>query len=179
MSAELEQYCVTLGRRAREAERRLRSLGEADAKNAWLLACARALEERTDEVLAANARDMEAARAQGLSSALLDRLLLTPARVRSAAEGVRAVAALPEPVGRILEASIRPNGLQVAKVCVPLGVILFIYESRPNVTLDAAALCLKSGNALILRGGKESLHSNLALYALLREELERASLPGD
>src|SRR5437870_579355 len=160
---DLQAYCVELGRRARSAEKALR-LATGQQKNNWLLNCARSLESQSDAIIAANNRDMEAGRAQGLSAALLDRLLLTPARIRSAAEGLRAVAALPEPIGRVLEASVRPNGLQVAKVSVPLGVILFIYESRPNVTLDAAALCLKSGNALILRGGKESLHSNLALY---------------
>ncbi len=175
---DLQAYCVELGCRARAAEKALR-LATGQQKNFWLLNCAKALETQIDLLVVANQRDMQAGRAQGLSAALLDRLHLTPARILTAAEGLRAVAALPEPIGRVLEASLRPNGLQVAKVSVPLGVILFIYESRPNVTLDAAALCLKSGNALILRGGKESLHSNLALYALLREELEQAGLPGD
>ncbi len=174
----MQAYCAELGRRARVAEKVLRTAGGA-AKNAWLLGCAAAVEIQGETILSANARDMEAGRAQGLSAALLDRLLLTPSRLKAAAEGLRAVAALPEPVGRVLEASVRPNGLQVAKVSVPLGVILFIYESRPNVTLDAAALCVKSGNALILRGGKEALHSNTALHAVLRGELEKAGLPGD
>jgi glutamate-5-semialdehyde dehydrogenase len=175
---DLQSYCVELGRRARIAEHALR-LATGQQKNAWLLNCAASLEAHAEAILAANARDMEAGRAQGLSAAMLDRLQLTATRLRSAAEGLHSVAALPEPIGRVLEASVRPNGLQVAKVRVPLGVILFIYESRPNVTLDAAALCLKSGNALILRGGKESLHSNLALYSLLRAELEKVGLPGD
>jgi glutamate-5-semialdehyde dehydrogenase len=122
---------------------------------------------------------MEAARTQGLSAAMLDRLLLTPQRIKSAAEGLRAVATLPEPIGRILDSSVRPTGLVVAKVAVPLGVILFIYESRPNVTVDAAALCVKSGNAIILRGGKEALHSNTILHRILQENLTPCGLPGD
>src|SRR5207244_10209463 len=109
----------------------------------------------------------------------LDRLKLTPERLRAAADGVREVAALPDPVGRVLDSSARPNGLQVLKVSVPLGVIFFIYESRPNVTVDAAALCVKSGNALILRGGKEAVHSNAALCVLLRDCLAQADLPPD
>jgi len=175
---DLQTYCAELGRRARSAERLLRTATGA-CKNDWLLRSAAALESHTDEVLQANARDLTAAEALGLSSALLDRLKLTPARIRSMAEGLRAVATLPDPVGRVLDSSIRPNGLQVAKVAVPLGVILFIYEARPNVTADAAALCLKSGNALILRGGKEALHSNIAVHRLLQEELPRAGLPAD
>src|SRR5205085_8442219 len=109
----------------------------------------------------------------------IDRLRLTLARLRGAGAGVREVAALPDPVGQIRESRVRPNGLEVHKVGVPLGVIFFIYESRPNVTLDAAALCVKSGNAVILRGGKEALHSNTILHRILRDELERAGLPGD
>ena len=179
MSADdLRTYCVKLGKQARAAEKMLR-LATGQQKNAWLLACAGAIEARSDAVLHANSRDVEAARTQGLSSALLDRLQLTPSRLNAAAEGLRAVATQPEPIGRVLEASVRPNGLQVSKVTVPLGVILFIYESRPNVTLDAAGLCVKSGNAVILRGGKESLNSNEALHTILREELEKVGLPGE
>jgi glutamate-5-semialdehyde dehydrogenase len=175
---DLENYCVDLGKRARLVERALRTATGAQ-KNQWLLACANALEARAAEVIESNERDMKVGAALGLSAALLDRLQLTPSRIRAAAEGLRAIAALPEPIGRVLEGSRRPNGLQVAKVTVPLGVIFFIYESRPNVTLDAAALCVKTGNALILRGGKEALHSNTMLYSILREELERAGLPAD
>src|SRR5438094_871273 len=130
-SDDLHAYCSALGRRARSAEKALR-LATGQQKNAWLLACAGAIETRTQEILLANSHDMEAGKSQGLSAALLDRLQLTPARLQAAAEGLRAVAALPEPIGRVLEASIRPNGLQVARVSVPLGVILFIFESRPN-----------------------------------------------
>ncbi len=175
---DLPAYCRELGRRARAAERRLRTATGAQ-KDAWLLGSATALESRTDELLSANARDLEAAEANGLTPAQLDRLRLTPGRVRAIAEGLRAVAALPDPVGRVLDSSVRPNGLQVAKVAVPLGVIFFIYEARPNVTADAAALCVKSGNALILRGGKEALSSNAALHRLLQEPLAGAGLPAD
>src|SRR5262249_7215573 len=143
-------------------------------KNAWLLAGASALEAGTDALLAANARDLAAAEANRLTSAQIDRLRLTPARIRAAAEGLREVAVLPDPVGRVIEGGVRPNGLRVQKVGVPLGVILFLYESRPNVTVDAAALAVKSGNALILRGGKEALHSNTALHRLLQDELRTA-----
>lgn len=178
MSIELEQLCVELGRRARQAERLLRAATGAQ-KNAWLLNSADSLRKRRDEILAANARDMESARAAGLNAALLDRLLLTPARLEAAATTLREIAALPEPIGRILDSSIRPNGLRVTKVAVPLGVIFFIYESRPNVTLDAAALCVKSSNALILRGGKEAIHSNTVLHRVLQDELPRAGLPAE
>ena len=117
-------------------------------------------------MLEANARDIQA-NERDLTAAQVDRLRLTPERIRAAAAGLREVAALPDPVGRVLDSSVRPNGLQVLKVGVPLGVIFFIYESRPNVTVDAAGLCVKSGNAIILRGGKEALHSNTALHRLL------------
>jgi len=112
-----------------------------------------------------------------MADAAIDRLTLTPARLEAAAEGLRQVAALPDPIGRIRDGRIRPNGLQVHKVCVPLGVIFFLYESRPNVTVDAAGLCVKSGNAVILRGGKEALHSNAALHSLLRDALTECDLP--
>jgi glutamate-5-semialdehyde dehydrogenase len=114
-----------------------------------------------------------------LGAALRDRLRLTPERLAGAASGIRAVRALPDPVGRVLDSSVRPNGLQVYKVAVPIGVLFFIYESRPNVTLDAAALCVKSGNALILRGGKEAFHSNAALQRIIQETLRQAGLPSD
>src|SRR5439155_13831246 len=147
--------------------------------NRWLLASADALVARQTELLAANAKDMAAAPGFGLNAAAIDRLTLNPKRVAAAAEGLRQVAALPDPVGEVREATQRPNGLQVMKVGVPLGVIFFIYESRPNVTVDAAALCVKSGNAVILRGGKEAIHSNTALHRLLSDELTRAGLPAD
>jgi glutamate-5-semialdehyde dehydrogenase len=175
---DLLASCHDLGRRARAAARVLATAPGA-RKNAWLHAAADALEKRPDEVLRANARDLAAAEGHGLSGAQVDRLRLTPARLQAAAAGLREVAALPDPVGRVLESSVRPNGLHVHKVCVPLGVIFFIYESRPNVTVDAAGLCVKSGNAVILRGGKEALHSNTALHRLLQDGLRGADLPPD
>lgn len=175
-SADLAAYCQDLGRRAREAARLLATATGAQ-KNQWLLESARALHDRADEILKANARDVEAADSHGLSSASVDRLRLTPDRLRAAAQGLREVAALADPIGRVLDSSIRPNGLQVLKVGVPLGVIFFIYESRPNVTVDAAALCVKSGNAILLRGGKEAIHSNTALHRVLQDELLQVDLP--
>ena len=130
-----------------------------DEKNRWLLAAAEALGTRSSEILEANAKDVAAAAGFGLNAAAIDRLTLTPSRIRSAADGLRQVAALPDPIGEIRETTVRPNGLRVEKIGVPLGVVFFIYESRPNVTVDAAGLCVKSGNAVILRGGKEAIHS--------------------
>jgi glutamate-5-semialdehyde dehydrogenase len=153
------------------------ALVSTGAKNRWLLAAATALIARTGEVLNANALDIAAAPEFGQNVAAIDRLTLNAARVASAAEGLRQVAALPDPVGQVLEDSIRPNGLQVLKVGVPIGVVFFIYESRPNVTIDAAGLCVKSGNAVILRGGKEAIHSNTALHRILVDELTRSGLP--
>ncbi len=174
--SDLPAYCEGLARRARAASRTLATALGAQ-KNQWLLHSAHALEERAAEVLDANARDLAAAEAHGLTRAQLDRLRLTPERLRAAAAGLREVAALPDPIGRVLDSSTRPNGLQVHKVAVPLGVIFFIYESRPNVTVDAAGLCVKSGNALLLRGGKEALHSNTALHRVLQDGLAECGLP--
>ncbi|MCI0460259.1 MAG: glutamate-5-semialdehyde dehydrogenase [Gemmataceae bacterium] len=170
-------YCEDLGRHARAAAREL-ALASGAVKNRWLHLVAEAIETRAGEILEANSRDLAGAVELGLTGAALDRLRLNPDRLHAAAAGVREVAALPDPIGRVLEGSVRPNGLQVLKVGVPLGVIFFIYESRPNVTIDAAALCVKSGNALILRGGKEALHSNTALHRILEENLRTVGLPG-
>jgi glutamate-5-semialdehyde dehydrogenase len=175
---DLAAYCTDLGRRARVASRILATTPGA-AKNAWLLRSAKAIETRTADVLAANEQDLAGAREQGLTSAQIDRLRLTLERLRGVAAGLREVAALPDPVGQVRESRVRPNGLEIHKVGVPLGVIFFLYESRPNVTADAAALCVKSGNALILRGGKEALHSNAALHRLLQTELRACGLPED
>ena len=150
-----------------------------EQKNRWLMAAADALEARHAEMMAANARDVAEAPGFGLNPAAIDRLTLTPARIKAAGDGLRQVAVLPDPVGEVRECEIRPNGLKVQKVGVPLGVVFFIYESRPNVTVDAAALCVKSGNAVILRGGKEAIHSNTALHRLLADELEKCGLPRD
>ncbi len=147
-------------------------------QNAALEAAARAIEAR-QEILAANAADLEAARAAGLRPALLDRLALDEGRIAGIVEGVRQVAALPDPIGAVTKMDTRPNGLTIGKRRVPLGVIGIIYEARPNVTVDAAALCLKSGNAALLRGGKEAIHSNQAFVAVLRDALEEACLPRD
>lgn len=175
---DLPAYCEDLARRARQASRLLAAAPGA-RKNGWLGAAADGLEKRTPEILAANARDVASAAEAGLAAAQIDRLRLTPERVRAAAAGLREIAALPDPVGRVLGSNVRPNGLHIHKVAVPLGVIFFIYESRPNVTVDAAGLCVKSGNAVILRGGKESLHSNAALHAVLDGALRAAELPAD
>ena len=168
----------TQGLAARHAARALAVAGTA-RKNAALEAAARAIEARQGEILAANAADLEAARAAGLRPALLDRLALDEGRIAGIVEGVRQVAALPDPIGAVTKMDTRPNGLTIGKRRVPLGVIGIIYEARPNVTVDAAALCLKSGNAALLRGGKEAFHSNQAFVAVLRDALEEAGLPRD
>ena len=168
----------TQGELAQKASRVLARAGTGE-KNAALEAAARLLLSRQEELLAANAGDMEAARAGGMSQALLDRLELTPARIAGMAEGARQVAALPDPVGQIVKMGTRPNGLVIGKKRVPLGVIGIIYEARPNVTVDAAVLCLKAGSACILRGGKEAIRSNQALIGVLRDALEEAGLPRD
>jgi glutamate-5-semialdehyde dehydrogenase len=146
-------------------------------KDELLRRMAQALIEHTDELLAANEQDLDAGREAGLAPALLDRLTLDPARIRAMAEGLREVADLPDPVGEVTGMRRRPNGLQVGRMRIPLGVIGIVFEARPNVTADAAGLCLKSGNAVILRGGKEALHSNLAIGQVLRGEMERMRLP--
>lgn len=167
-----------IGQQARNASRVLAGLKTED-KDRALRTMADAIAAQEREILAANARDMEAAREKGMNATMLDRLRLTPERIRGMAEGLRDVAALPDPVGRILEEQTRPNGLRLVKVAVPIGVIAVIYEARPNVTADSAALCLKSGNAVILRGGKEAICSNIAVANCMREALEQAGLPRD
>ena len=170
-------YAEDLARRARAASRLLAPTN-SERKNRWLLHAAGALENRTAEILDANAKDVAAAQGS-LSSANIDRLRLTRERIRAAATGLREIAALPDPVGRVLDSTVRPNGLRIDKVSVPLGVVFFIYESRPNVTIDAAGLCVKSGNAIILRGGKEALASNVSLHAVLQDSLTALELPVD
>lgn len=172
----LEREMLALGEAARAAAAEL-ALAPRGAKDAALTAGAAALRHGTDAILAANARDMAAARAKGLSGAMLDRLELNPKRVAAMAEGLETVAALEDPVGTELARWTRPNGLDIARVRVPLGVIGIIYESRPNVTADAGALCLKAGNAAILRGGSESFHSSAAILTALGEGLAAAGLP--
>src|SRR5215472_12452271 len=165
-----------IGRRAREAATAF-ALASPEAKVAALNNAATAIRTRAGEILTANARDLGEAETQGMSAALRDRLALDPKRVEAIAAGLEAVAALPDPVGRILAEWTRPNGLAIERVAVPLGVIGIIYESRPNVTADAGGLALKSGNAAILRGGSESFHSSRALVAALQEGLRAAGLP--
>ncbi len=176
MNAELTVLMDGIGRASVEAARVLAQAG-TDRKNDALMAAAAALRARESEVLAANDRDVAAARGAGLGGALLDRLQLDPARVAAMAAGVEQIAALPDPVGTVSAEWTRPNGLRIQRVRVPLGVIGIIYESRPNVTCDAGALCLKSGNAAILRGGSESHHSSTAIHACLLEGLRAAALP--
>ena len=166
------------GLAARSAARKLAVTGEM-LKNAALNAIADALLVRRGEWLEANAADLAAARAEGMGAALLDRLALDEKRIAAIAEGVRQVAALPDPVGQVVKTTLRPNGLKLEQRRVPLGVVGIIYEARPNVTVDAAALCLKASNACILRGGKEAFRSNKAVITILRDALESAGLPRD
>lgn len=152
---------------------------DTETKNRALLAIADALVGAREEILAANREDVTAGENSGMTRAFLDRLSLSPERIDGMAEGMRQVAALPDPVGRVLSDTVRPNGLHLTKVAVPIGVIAVIYEARPNVTADSAALCLKSGNAVILRGGREAIHSNTAIVRAMRGALCKAGLPED
>src|SRR6516165_8609388 len=175
---DLAATMAEIGHRARAAAAAL-ALASAEAKVAALRNSARLVRARQDEILAANARDLEEAESEGLSAAMRDRLALDPKRLEAIAAGLEAIAELPDPVGRVLAAWTRPNGLAIERVAVPLGVIGIIYESRPNVTADAGGLALKSGNAAILRGGSESFYSSRTLVAALRDGLKSAGLPED
>ncbi len=173
---DLTEYTQEMATKARQASRALATaLGKK--KNDWLLRTADSLENNQDKIQQANSKDIDQADQLGLTSAQVDRLRLTPSRITAMATGLRQIAQLADPIGRVLDCNVRPNGLRVDKVGVPLGVIFFIYESRPNVTVDAAGLCVKSGNAIILRGGKEALNSNLALHHLLQTTLVECGLP--
>ena len=176
--AEIKAYMQQVGQRARAASRAM-ARAETAAKNAALLAMADLIDTRAAELVGANEADLAAARGAGLDAAMLDRLTLNAKGVAAMAEGLRQIAALPDPVGTITDMNYRPSGIQVGKMRVPLGVIGIIYEARPNVTADAAGLCLKSGNAAILRGGSEALRSNQAIAACVRGGLEKAGLPLD
>lgn len=167
-----------MGKNAVRAKALLQKLN-TEEKNAGLLAAADALISRTQEILAANAKDMENAVKNGMNSGLQDRLRLTPERIAGMAEGLREVAALPDCIGEVMEETERPNGLKIKKVRVPMGVIGIIYEARPNVTADAFGLCFKTGNAVILKGGSDALYSNIAIVKVLREALESCGLPAD
>ena len=176
LNFDIPAYMQRVGEQARAAARAV-AAADTGAKNQALEAIAAAIEAAAATLAAENQKDLEAGKARGLDAALLDRLELTPARIAAMAEGLRQIAALPDPVGEISDLKYRPSGIQVGRMRVPLGVIGIIYESRPNVTADAAALCLKSGNAAILRGGSEAVHSNQAIAACIRDGLQAAGLP--
>jgi len=177
-SQSLKDEALGLGKRAKAAARRLAQVSTAD-KNRVLSRMADRLEARSSFLIAENLRDLESAKAAGVSSAVLDRIALDAGRVKGMAQGLRDVVSLPDPVREVVKMWRRPNGLQVGRMRIPLGVIGIIYEARPNVTADAAALCLKSGNAAILRGGSEAHHSNQAIGAVLRQACAETSVPQD
>jgi len=174
----LKQQALRLGQQAKVAARQLAPLS-SEEKNRALLLMAEQIEAKSSVLIAENQKDLEFAKSNGVSSAMLDRIALNPDRVRAMAQGLRDVAALPDPVREVVKMWRRPNGLQVGRMRIPLGVIGIIYEARPNVTADAAALCLKSGNAVILRGGSEAHHSNQAIGAVLREACAATKVPQD
>ncbi len=176
MKLDIKSYMKQVGEQARIASRAI-ARANTGAKNAALLAMAAAIRANAPSLMAANAKDVQAARAKELESAMIDRLKLNEMTIESIAEGLEQIAALPDPVGEITDLKYRPSGIQVGKMRVPLGVIGIIYESRPNVTADAAGLCLKAGNACILRGGSEAMHSNQAIAACVHEGLRAAGLP--
>ena len=175
---DLREYCLDVAQRAIRASAALTQVTGAQ-KTQWLRRSAALLRQRGEALTEANQKDIDAAPGYGLTDAQIDRLRLTPERIESIAVALEEVSMLPEPIGEVISSSVRPNGLVVEKVRVPLGVVFFIYESRPNVTADAAALCVKSGNAVILRGGKEAVHSNQAIAAVLAEAAIEAGLPAD
>ena len=178
LSSDLAQYCLEVAEQAHKASAELAHTPGA-VKIAWLKRATALLRERQDALEEANQADLDAAPSFGLSDAAVDRLRLTPKVVESMARALEEIAALPEPIGQIIESTVRPSGIEVQKVRVPLGVVFFIYESRPNVTADAAGICVKSGNAVILRGGKEAIHSNRAIVEILSQAAEEVGLPED
>ena len=173
---DIQTVMQKMGQAAKKAGREI-SKADSNQKNNALLAIAQEIENQRETIVAENQKDLTAGQENGLDAASLDRLALTPARISAMIEGLQQVASLPDPVGEITNLRYRPSGIQVGQMRVPLGVIGIIYESRPNVTIDAAALCLKSGNACILRGGSESIHSNQAIAACIAQGLEQAGLP--
>jgi glutamate-5-semialdehyde dehydrogenase len=178
MTTDITAAVAAKARAAKDASRAL-ALASTRAKNEALGQMARTLEEKAATIVEANRADLERARAKGYARAFVDRLTLTDTRIEEMAAGIRQVASLPDPVGEIVEAWRRPNGIEISRVRVPLGVVGFIYESRPNVTADAAALCLKSGNAVVLRGGSEALESNTIIAQLLAKAAEKTGIPAD
>lgn len=177
-NVNLSTYCEETAVRAQAASRMLDSVS-GQQKNNWLRHSAVALRERAGKIIAANQKDLDAAPEYGLTDAAIDRLRLTTVVIDGIAGALEEIAAFPDPIGAVIESSVRPNGLEIQKVRVPLGVVFFIYESRPNVTADAAAICIKSGNAVILRGGKEAIHSSQAIVDILREEAQNEGIPED
>ncbi|HEX4414105.1 MAG TPA: aldehyde dehydrogenase family protein, partial [Lacipirellulaceae bacterium] len=164
----LDTYCAAVAERAKQASMRMANTPTA-TKNKWLRQSAQLLRENHERIVDANAHDLEAAPGYGLTAAAIDRLRLNRKRIEEIAVAMEQIADLPDPIGDLIRTTDRPNGLRIEKVRVPLGVVFFIYESRPNVTADAAAICVKSGNAVILRGGKEAIHSSQAIVELLGE----------
>ncbi len=175
---DLASYCAGVSSRAHAASRLLAGLSGA-VKNRWLVESANRIEQSQQEIFAANSVDLGNAGPYGLTASEIDRLRLTPERILQIASGLREIAALPDPVGEVIEGSTRPNGLQISKVRVPLGVIFFIYESRPNVTADAAGIAVKSGNAIILRGGKEAMNSSQAIVEVMQKAASDLGVPTD
>lgn len=175
---DLSAYCLDVAKRAKTASRSLVSLS-TDSKNRWLIASAEQLEQSSDDILAANERDLSHADSYGLTKAGIDRLRLTTDRVSGIAKALRELAGLPDPIGEVIEGSTRPNGLRVSKVRSPLGVLFFVYESRPNVTADAAGIAIKSGNAIILRGGKEAFYSSQAIIDVMQSTCPEFGIPSD
>ena len=175
-SGEMSQVLEVIGKKARRASAALAVL-PADAKSGCLTVMAEALISRQSDIIAANEKDIAAARENGMDAAKIDRLMLNDARVKAMADGLRQVASQSDPVGKILSENIRPNGLKITKISVPFGVIGIIYEARPNVTADAAGICIKAGNAVILRGGKEAFYSNSMIAAILNESAAQCGLP--
>ncbi len=176
--SDLSSYMQTLGVQARKAARRL-AAADTGRKNHALMLIADLLDQQREQLTSENQKDLQAGADKGLDDAMLDRLELTPERIDSMIEGLLQIATLPDPIGEIFDLKYQPSGIQVGRMRVPLGVIGIIYESRPNVTADAAALCLKSGNATVLRGGSEAFHSNQAIAHCIQQGLEQAGLPGD
>jgi glutamate-5-semialdehyde dehydrogenase len=175
---DLERYCADVAQRARRASARL-AVTKSSVKDHWLRHSAKLLRERRPQIEQANALDLAAAPGYGLTDAAIDRLRLGAKRIDEIAAGLEQIAELPDPIGEVIRTTNRPNGLRIDKVRVPLGVVFFIYESRPNVTADAAAICVKSGNAVILRGGKEAIHSSQAIVDILHEAADEVGLPAD
>jgi glutamate-5-semialdehyde dehydrogenase len=174
----LEEYCANVSAQARKASEQIATTS-GEAKSDWLRRSAAMLRDNFEQLQQANAEDLAAAPGYGLSDAEIDRLRLTPARIEAMAVGLEEIAALPEPIGAAIHSTMRPNGLRIDKVRVPLGVVFFIYESRPNVTADAAAICVKAGNAVILRGGKEAKHSSRAIFRILDDAGATTGMPSN